>query len=181
MNTDIKKTTYSEGFKLEYIPIRNIYNILSPDHYSMCYNDLNKDPDLYADNSDWFGGFIYDSTGMSHLVSLICINDNNHNELKKEYNKPLHISVIEVDEKYRDSLFPSDKKLHIFSRTLNTLDNAAKEAGYDVISLMSYDTDRTPKYLHMGYKIADMSKFDDDFDNDLEKFYSEHPFMIKEL
>lgn len=185
MNTKLKNNILNDRCLLQYLPIRTVYNIINDYDYSLCYEALVEkgSPDLYEKMSDWFGIFIYDSTGKKHLVGLMCTNDNYHIEFKKDDKIPLHLSEIEIEPKFRGENFMSENKLHAFSNGMKTWEKGAKDAGYSLLTLQAINKDKIPIYEHMGFHKIDYKEYSDKINNiEYEKFYNiDHPYMIKEI
>lgn len=144
-------------------------------NFPMCVGDMEKDSDMYILNSDWYASYMYTSDGMKHLVALTCVN-HLHPEFSDSGDN-LHLSAIEVDPKFRDSVL--ETPLHVFSLTMRAIMAQAKKAGYSRMSLQAKDTDKIPKYEHLGFSILDLSNYDSYKDN--LDFYKDHPIMILDL
>ncbi len=159
---------------IEQIMIFNHMNDL--DNFSMCLDDLRKDTDRYAVNSDWYATYLYAPDGVKKLGALTCLNLT-HPEFDEDDKKSIHLSAIEVDPKYRDSIL--ETPLHIFSSTVRALKASAKKAGYGIMTLQAKDVDKVPKYEHLGFEIMDLSDKDDY--KEFLSFYKEHPMMETDL
>lgn len=172
--TGIAKKIIGHNIIIEQIMIYNHMNDLN--NFEMCLSDLHKDTELYGLNSDWYATYMYTSEGTKRLVALTCLNLN-HPEFAQEGENTVHLSAIEVDPKYRDSIL--EVPLHAFSLTIKALKAAAKKAGYSLMTLQAKDLDKVPKYKHLGFSIIDLSDMED-YNKNLD-FYSEHPLMSCEL